>query len=67
LAKRDFHIVEGEDKFHKLKVEYLSENKFNVYLDATKIGEEPTLIIKNAEVIENTERANEIIVRTETE
>jgi hypothetical protein len=48
-------------------VEYLSENKFNVYLEATKLGEEPTIIIRNAEVIENPEKASEIIVRTETE
>ncbi len=30
-AKRDFTLAEGDDKSHYLKIEYLSENKFNVY------------------------------------
>ena len=37
-ARRDITIVEGEDKAHKLKIEYVSENKFNVLLPKDKLG-----------------------------
>ncbi len=48
-ARREIQLQEGENKVHKLKVEYLSENKFNVYIDKDKHGlEEPDCILQNA-------------------
>ena len=46
---------------HNLKVEYLAENKFNVYNDKDEI------ILKNAEVILNKEKDSEILIRTDIE
>jgi len=46
-AKREISLVEGESKEHKLLIEYITENKFNVYNDKEE------LIIKNAEVVLN--------------
>lgn len=66
-AKRDFTLAEGEDKSYFLKIEYLSENKFNVYKQSEqKTLEEPTLILSNAEVISNPEKSDELLIRTDT-
>ncbi len=49
-------------------MEYLSENKFNVFLDKDKIGlEEPELILSNAELISNPEKPGELLIRTDKE
>ena len=49
-------------------MEYLSENKFNVYLDKAKASlEEPECILSHAEVIVNPERPGELLIRTDTE
>ncbi len=59
-------MVEGE-KVHKVKIEYIAENKFNVLLDKDKLGLESEYILKNAELIENPERPGELLIRTDTE
>ena len=51
-----------------MRVEYLSENKFNVFLDKDKTGlEEPELILSNAELISNPEKPGELLIRTDKE
>ena len=50
-ARRDITLQEGEDKSHKLKIEYLSETKFNVLMQTDKLGLENETILKHAEVI----------------
>jgi acetyl/propionyl-CoA carboxylase alpha subunit len=67
-AKREVILVDAQEKDHKLKVEYISENRFNVLIDKDKLGiEEPEVILRNAEVIQNPEKPGELLVRTETE
>ena len=66
-AKRDITLKEGEDKFHKLKIEYLSENKFNVLIQTDKLGLENEKILSNAEVVHNPERPGELLIRTDNE
>jgi hypothetical protein len=67
-ARRIIHLQEGDNLVHKLKVEYLSENKFNVYVDKDKHGlEEPECILSHAEIIINPERPGEMLIRTDTE
>lgn len=65
-AKREIVLTEGE-KIHKLKIEYLSENKFNVLQDIDKLGLEFETLLSNAEVINNPERPGELLIRTVTE
>ena len=49
-------------------MEYLSENKFNVYFDKDGKGlEEPELILSHAEIISNPEKQGELLIRTDTE
>lgn len=36
-SKRDIQLAEGEEKLHNLKVEYLTEKKFNVYDENDKL------------------------------
>lgn len=51
-----------------MRVEYLSENKFNVFLDKDKTGlEEPEFILSNAELISNPEKLGELLIRTDKE
>ena len=53
---------------HKLKIEYLSENRFNVLIDKDKHGlEDPEIILRNAEVIHNPEKQGELLIRTDNE
>jgi 3-methylcrotonyl-CoA carboxylase alpha subunit len=66
-ARRDITIVEGEDKLHKLKIEYVSENKFNVLLPKDKLGLQTETLLSNAEVIENPEKPGELLIRTDSE
>lgn len=67
-ARREIALVDAADKVHKLKIEYLAENRFNVLIDKDKHGlEEPEIILKNAEVISNPEKDGELLIRTETE
>lgn len=47
VYRRPYKLQEGEDTVHDIKLEYLSESKFNVYDADDKI------ILKNAEVILN--------------
>lgn len=61
IYRRPYKLQEGEDTVHDIKIEYLSESKFNVY-DA-----DDKLILQNAEVILNQEREEEILIRTDTE
>ena len=65
-AKREIVLIEGE-KIHKLKIEYLAENKFNVLQDIDKLGLEFETLLTNAEVISNPERPGELLIRTDTE
>lgn len=65
-ARRDIVLVEGE-KEHTLKIEYISEKKFNVLVTKDKLGLETETILKNAEVIENPERPGELLIRTDDE
>ena len=54
-ALRTVKMQEGADDespVHELKVEYLSENKFNVYTSVS-YGHPETLILGNAEVFES--------------
>ena len=44
--------ADEESPVHELKVEYLSENKFNVYTSVS-YGHPETLILGNAEVFES--------------
>ena len=62
---REFKLQEGEDTIHKVKIEYLSENKFNVHIDADELGVKTNIILSNAEVFENQEKEGELIIRTE--
>lgn len=39
-----------------IKVEYLAENKFNVYTDKDEVGYKPEIILKNAEIVLNQEK-----------
>ena len=49
-------------------MEYLSENKFNVYLEkGGKTLEEPELILSHAEIISNPEKPGELMIRTDSE
>jgi hypothetical protein len=67
-ARREIQLLEGETTSYKLRVEYLSENKFNVFLDKDKTGlEEPELILSNAELISNPEKPGELLIRTDKE
>jgi len=67
-ARRDIQLQEGEDKTHYLKVEYLSENRFNVLISKDKNSlEEPELILRNAELVSNPEKPGELLVRTDNE
>ena len=67
-ARREIQLQEGDNKVQTLKVEYLAENKFNVYVDKDKHGlEEPECILQNAEVVKNPERPSELLIRTEKE
>ena len=67
-ARREIALVDAHDKVHKLKIEYLAENRFNVLLDKDKHGiEEPGIILKNAEIIDNPEKPGELLIRTDTE
>ncbi|CDW87420.1 3-methylcrotonyl-carboxylase subunit alpha [Stylonychia lemnae] len=61
VARRDLKLTEGEGKEHHLKIEYLTENKFNV------LNDKDEYILKNAEVILNQEREEEILIRTDSE
>ena len=59
---------EGEKKTHKLKIEYLSENKFNVLRQTDPLGiAKAEVLLKNAEVIENPEKPGELLISTDTE
>ena len=54
-AQRTVKMQEGaeeESPVHELKVEYLSENKFNVYTTAS-LGHPQSLIMENAEIFES--------------
>ena len=66
-ARRDITLKEGEDKFHKLKIEYITENKFNVLIQTDKLGLENEKILSHAEVVSNPERPGELLVRTDSE
>jgi 3-methylcrotonyl-CoA carboxylase alpha subunit len=69
-ARRDVHLEEEvkDDKVaHKLKVEYLAENRFNVLIDKDKLGLETEVVLANAEVIENPEKPGELLIRTDSE
>ena len=67
-ARREIALVDGQDKTHKLKIEYLAENRFNVLIDKDKhVLEEPEVILRNAEVIQNPEKPGELLIRTDTE
>jgi hypothetical protein len=75
VAKREIILdevnrVNGEDKetSHKLKIEYLAENRFNVLIDKDKNGlKGSTVILHNAEVVENPEKPGELLIRTNEE
>lgn len=55
----------GDEKVsHKLRVEYLAENRFNVLVDLDKAGIETQAVLQNAEIIENPERPGELFIRT---
>lgn len=69
-ALKEFKLVETQgdsEKVHKLKIEFLSEKKFNVHVDADDLGVKTNVILENAEIIENQEKENELIIRTSTE
>jgi hypothetical protein len=50
-----------------VRVEYLSENKFNVFKGEESTGDKLELILADAEVVENPESNGEIIIRTKDE
>lgn len=65
-AKREIVLIESE-KEHKLRIEYLAENRFNVLKDVGTLGVEFETVLANAEVISNPEREGELLIRTDTE
>lgn len=64
-ALRDFALHDAEDKKHSLKIEYLAENKFNVFIEDEH--NKLHLVLKDAELIKNKEKDNEVIIRTDSE
>jgi hypothetical protein len=67
-ARREIILVDAAEKSIKLKIEYLAENRFNVLIDKDKHGfEEPEVILRNAEVINNPEKPGELLIRTDSE
>lgn len=63
LTKRVIKLQDKDLQERSLRVEYLSENKFNVYLDTDNVHP----VLKNAEVSINREREGEILIKTDTE
>jgi hypothetical protein len=59
---------EGEKKVESsVRIEYLSENKFNVYKGEEECGEELVPIWMDAEIKENREEEGEIMIMTKDE
>lgn len=44
-ARREITLVEGEDKENKFKIEYLTENRFNVLVQKDRLGLEHDVIL----------------------
>lgn len=61
VYRRPYKLQEGEETVHDIKLEYLSESKFNVYDNDDKI------MLQNAEVLINEERESEVLIRTDSE